>query len=171
LLRRAIIFAAMLLVAGPAMSQTLWGPTKHGMTVDQVRAVVPDATAPTTPDSLHSGSVELLRVPSLEIANTEFRVSMFFDHARRLTDVHVSPAQKLSAHSPELARDSLLTVLRSKYGPELSNNAKRGNVMTMRRADWSVAGTSITLLQVSIGNTGSLTVSYSVRIGADAKKL
>jgi hypothetical protein len=170
MLRRAIIFAATLLVAVPAMAQALWGPTRYGMTVDQVRAVVPAAMTPTAPDKLKDGIPELLRLPSLEVAHHEFKVGFFFDGAR-LTHVHMSPVQKLSAHQTELLRDSLLTALRSKYGAELTNNTKRGTVMTIREADWSVAGTTISLTQIAIGETGILTVAYSVRVATDAKKL
>lgn len=157
---------------GVAAQQTLWQKASYGMSVDQVRAVVPNATLLSlqSNDHLNDGSVGLLKLNNLEIVNNKFTAIFYFTD-KKLTQVTLTLNGQ---HSFDSAMDvfySLAEIFRIKYGRELSLKIKKG-LVNMANANWFFNGTNINLIVMGVGNNDALlNINYQVRLSKEADKL
>src|SRR5688572_3118734 len=112
----AVVF--FLLVTPTVIAQPLWGGTEYGMSVEQVKIVVPEAIAPAKSETLRNGAVELLRLEGLEIVGKQFSARFFFLQDK-LNQVTLSLARETADfNSVVLTFDSVTEALRAKYGRE-----------------------------------------------------
>jgi hypothetical protein len=170
LILRNIFFAIFIFIYGVAQAQTLWGGTRYGMTVNQVKSVVRNTSSPINPDELSDGAQELLRVNNIKIVNKSFNGSFFFKSGK-LTQVTLSIEQIDDFNDAILVFDSLTEVLRSKYGNEVSREIKRGPVNSAG-ATWMAGRTNLVVSAFGIaGNPSSIDVVYQLRIAQEADKL
>ncbi len=171
---RKLFFLALVLSAvsapAPTHAQVLWGGTEYGMSLAQVKAIVPTATRPEKATELGTGAVEQLRLDDVEIANENFTASFYFI-SDKLTQVMLSLGKGRTFHHALLVYKSLSDALRAKYGREIANDIKRG-LLNQASATWIVGRTNIDLLALSVGeNDAVLNINYQVRVARDAEKL
>lgn len=122
------ILACGILLSQDALAQsTLWQRTTVGMTVGEVQAVVP-GTRPLKPDSSElrasSGSVRLLAIDKIEIANRPF-AGYFYFRDGKLDEVAF---HLLNAGVPTSDRSTYLQLvnsLRNQHGPESGMSSDR----------------------------------------------
>lgn len=168
-LAMVLAIAAFVSAASCSSAQSLWQGTTYGMSVAQVKAVVPGATQPARPDSLGDGAAELLHIPELIIANARFRASFFFK-AGCLEQVTLSLEDGHTFYEAMLLFDAVVDLLRSKYGPELSRKDTR-DVIKASEATWMAGSTNIRLLALDIRSGAVLNVNYQASMAKDMEKL
>lgn len=161
---------ALLALPPLASAQSLWSGTEYGMSVDQVKSVVPNVTTPSSPSRLGDGAQELLRLENVEIVNKRFAASFYFITGK-LTQVTLSLEKGHTFHGALLVFDSLTEALRAKYGREINRDIKRG-VLNRATATWMAGRTNINVLVMSVGEDDALlNINYQVRVAQDADKL
>lgn len=151
-------------------AQALWNGTTYGMTIAEVQAAIPNVISPAKATKLNDGSVELLRLESVDIVGKTFGAHFYFQ-ADRLVQVTLKLAGQFTFHTGYLVFDSLTEALRARYGAEINRQVSRD---TLNKADatWISGRTNISMLLLSVGNTPAyLNVNYQVRISKDADKL
>ena len=129
----------------------------------------PNASKPTEPETLKGGASSDLALNNYEIAGDQYQVCFYFK-AAKLVQV------MLSSKSPSRPQfDSVVELLRSKYGQELGSGKPQcepGEMMTKCEADWSLkTGTNVGVFFMDIGGSGVLNIYYQTRIASDASKL
>ena len=164
MIHRIVIFT-LSLTSTPALAATpLFQNTQSGMTVEQVLAAQPIANAVNLPGSGFGPSAPCLaKIEKYEIGGANYEVCFIFQ------------GSKLSHVRVELNRDpsrfdymSVLTLLRSRYGPELSEGANELG----RKAEWLTKdGTNIALHFHNSSLIQGLNISYSDGAKAGADKL
>jgi hypothetical protein len=171
LIAYSFVICSILITAPTLYAQTLWHDTAYGMSVDDVKKVVPKAAPPATnPEHLADGSEELLRLEGIELVNQEFRASFFFK-AKRLTQVTLSLQKDHTFDDALRVFNTLTEALRTKYGPEISRQTHRGMLNTAQ-AEWVSGRTNVNLIALSVGeNDANLNVNYQVRLAKEADKL
>lgn len=155
-----------------ASAQSLWSQTEYGMTVEQVKSVIPNAITPETPGDLYGGAKELLRLENVEIVNRDFIVHFYF-LGGKLTQVTLSLRKGYDRESVKLTVDSLNEVLRAKYGREINEDINRG-ALPSRSTTWMSGRTNITVYSStsdSDRNYYLLNIIYQVRLAREADKL
>jgi hypothetical protein len=115
----SITLLIILLLASSVRGQSLWNGTEYGMTIEKVKAVVPNAIRPLKPSHLHDGSEELLRLENVTLVNEHFSASFFFN-AGKLTQVTLSLKNGHNYHSAMLVFDSLAEALGQALGSGLA---------------------------------------------------
>jgi hypothetical protein len=166
------LIAFILIVVSPcAMAQTLWGGTVYGMSLEQVKAAVPNAKSPNgKPGTLKGGAQEQLRVEDIEIVNQKFAASFYFLDGK-LTQVTLSLSKPRSFEQTLLVFDRLTEALRAKYGQELNRQIRRGD-LNIAKATWLAGRTNISVVALSVGrNNASLNIAYQVRVAREGDKL
>jgi hypothetical protein len=155
-----------------ARAQVLWQGTEYGMTVAQVKVVVPGATTPEKGSAITGGAVELLRLSNIEVVRKPFDAKFFFKD-ERLVQVSLTLNEKLPFDSARtLAYDGLLEALRAKYGQELTSKNDKIGVLKSMDASWMSGRTNINLMLMGVADSPAvLNVNYQVRIAKDADKL
>jgi len=83
------------------------------MTLEQAKAVVPNAIRPLKPSHLADGSEELLRLEDVTLMKKHFYASFYFNDGK-LTQVTLSLKKGHNFHSVMLVFDSLVQALPSK---------------------------------------------------------
>lgn len=168
---RVPFMLALLVMAPVCAAQVLWGATEYGMSVEQVKTVLPAAIATEKGSTLKGGAVELLRVENIELASRPFVAKLFFQGGN-LSQVTLSPAQQESFTAALSVFNSLADALTSKYGAALSREVIR-QPLNQGKATWISGRTNITLYVLAINDQGPavLTISYQVRVAGDADKL
>ena len=159
-----------LVVVAPVNAQSLWGGTEYGMSLEQVRTAIPNATPPSQADHLADGSQELLRLENVEIVRTTFSAKFFFKTGK-LSQVTLTWKKGQTFWSAMLVYKELMEALRAKYGAEITRDVQRG-VLNMATATWLSGRTNINLFAASVGEDDAvLNVNYQVRVARDADKL
>ena len=138
-LRLLLIVLCVILTGSISFAQSFWGATQHGMSEPEVRAVVPDATPPSDPATLHSGALELLRLNRVELAQETF-AGRFYFLAGKLHQVTLS-LEGATRERMSGAFDSVAKELRAKYGREMSISTS--DVNGDRKATWMSKNTRI----------------------------
>ncbi|MHA3097748.1 hypothetical protein [Acinetobacter brisouii] len=115
---QAIGFILCLVISTSAFSQIVWQKAAKGMTVSQVKKVVPNAEAfiPTEGKTLGDGAVPLLELKNYEIKGIKFNALFFFKDSR-LIQVTLTP---ISSENHRVAYTLIVETLRSKYGKEVN---------------------------------------------------
>lgn len=130
-----LIALLVILAPSPGTAQTFWNGTTYGMSVAQVKSKVPKASPPSSnPSHLKDGSVELLRLDGINLANDTFTASFYFQ-AQKLSQVTLSLDKGRSFQSAMLVFDSISDALRAKYGRELDRRVTRG-VLSQAESQW-----------------------------------
>lgn len=170
--RWGIIRVSMcLLLCWHASAQTLWQDTAYGMSVEEVRAVVPGAVSPTNPNSLQDGAEELLRLESFELVGEAFKGEFFFKDDK-LVQVSFYLPEGYSANAGRRIFDSLTSALRAKYGQELSREVEENPGGRKAEATWLWGQTNIGLSLFSAGaDFVLLKLEYQVKLVREADKL
>jgi hypothetical protein len=163
--------ALLLMSCSGAIAQELWRKTEYGMTVEQVRKVIPESASPaSSPSYLGTGATELLRIEDYAVGEFEFTVSFYFQEGR-LEQVTLG-REETSWHSAKMTFDRLTTFLRAKYGTEISSTVSSEGILNMDTKDWLSAGTNIGLLAMAVAdNPATLNINYQVRVAKAAEKL
>jgi hypothetical protein len=166
-----LVTVFVLLFSSLSSAQTLWRGTKYGMSVQQVRTIVPEAAPPSEPDRLHNGAQELLRVESFELVNEKFSGGFYF-LSGKLTQVTLSLARGNNYSTGLTAFNKLVEALRSKYGKEDNRKGSDDLFMKSMNAQWLSGRTNIELTLISTSeDRATLNVAYQVRVGKEAEKL
>lgn len=148
--------------ASPASSQELWQNVRVGMSAEEVSRAQPDARPPAKPDTLKGGAVCALQLAAIAIDGHDYRACFFFLD-QRLVQVMLSALGEPS--EPQFR--SIVTLLRSKYGPELSLE----RTALGYGADWMTpngVNVSVTFMN-RYGNL--LNINYQVRMASEREKL
>lgn len=146
---------------GPA----LWREAYYGMTVGDILAAFPAAREPTEQSNLHDGASAALELPDIALAGDRYNALFYFRNAR-LTQV------TLACQDPATiaAGKELLTLLRARYGPEISLSLPDdGAFMLMLQAEW-LTGNGMNVCLACIEGV-ALNVNYQMRVYAEASKL
>jgi hypothetical protein len=171
---RLVILLALLATATIATAQSLWNGTEYGMSVDQVKAAIPDATVPTEPGRLADGAEALLAVEDVEIVGKKFTASIFFITGK-LTQVTLSLKGRHTFQSAMSVLKSLAEPLRLKYGQEISRDVtseERSNALNRASVTWMAGRTNINVFVLSFGKDDALlNINYQTRIARDSDKL
>lgn len=165
-----LLLLALLVVGGPAVAQELWQGTKYGMTVAEVRAIIPNAVpAGEKPNRFASGEVEQLRIDDLTIVGTSHEVEFFFkDGGLRI--VALNPNKKMDRRQADALYEELLPPLRAKYG--MGVEAIERDPLYIRKSTWQLGRTSVQLRIISVApSDGGLSVTYSTKVAAESEKL
>lgn len=155
----AIVAATMPLAAN---AQTLWQNVSVGMNAHQVAEAQPSAIYDPKPSRLGNGATCDLKIPSLDIDSAPYRVCFFFKDAK-LAQVTLNA---LGEPSDSQFR-SVVTLLRAKYGKELSNEA---NALGFE-ANW-LTPEGVNISVIFFNSYGKLlNINYQVRIASESGKL
>jgi hypothetical protein len=155
-----------LFVTSPANAQWLWGVIKYGMSLEQVKTLVPNGTPASEPDYLADGSQELLRLENVKIVNTNFSAKFYFKTGK-LSQVTLEWETGQTFESALLVFNSLTEAFRTKYGSEISREVKRDRA----EVTWVSGQTNINVIAISGGETNAiLNVNYQLRVARDADK-
>jgi hypothetical protein len=171
----AIYFIAasslLLIHCNVAAAQELWRGAEYGMTVEQVRKVVPEAVTPASePSLLGDGSVELLRIDGYKVGAFEFDVSFSFKDGR-LEHIALKREEK-SWFSGKLVFEELTTLLRAKYGAEISSKDNSVGILKLQIREWLSGRTDIGLVALATDDgPATIGINYQVRIAKAADKL
>ena len=135
-MNRLLIFLAVFIsLMVPAHAQELWANTRAGMSVDEVRKVLPDAMPPTAPATSPSERDVLLTIPRTNFADQSYRVAFFF-RDEKLDKVVLNFIGKKSFDDLLPAYNSVVDVLRADYGKEVSHRTERSNTIKNEEHTW-----------------------------------
>lgn len=169
---RLLLALALACTSAASAAAPLWQNTESGMSVADVAKAQPQARPPSKVDTVHGGGKCELAIESFEISANRFKVCFYFRDGR-LTQV------MLNSDGGSMARfETMLDLLRAKYGPELgatSPRCKPDRFMTLCEADWLLkSGTNVSLLYLKVGTSDTdpvLNINYQTRMAAEASKL
>jgi hypothetical protein len=148
---KLLLIAALTLCAFSAQAQSLWGKTKVGMTVEQVKAAYPGAYDPPGDDKLGSGALELLVVEGVQLADTKFKARFFFADGK-LSNVLLGLDQEFAnVGSGWAVYDTIKNALSSKYGNPTDVENKSDSFTKKMSADWVSGPLSVSVLYMAIG--------------------
>lgn len=166
---RSLFVLTLLAPAVGAAAQPLWNGTEYGMSLQQVKAVVPQASAPVKPSRLYDGSQELLRLEDVELAGNKFAARFYFKDGR-LVQVTLSLQEERKFDRVLPVFDALTEAYRAKYGPETTFEVQRAK-LDRAYAEWNKDGTSINILSMGVGEYDAmLNINYQVQVEADRAK-
>lgn len=145
-----------------ASAQVLWQNVSVGMGKDEVARAQPSAVVDPKPDHLGDGASCDLKIPSLEIASNPYKVCFFFKGSK-LVQVTLNALGEPS----EAQYRSITTLLRAKYGQELSSGT---NALGFE-ANW-LAPDGVNISVIFFNKYGALlNINYQVRIVSESGKL
>jgi hypothetical protein len=192
LIRHSVVLVLLLVFSSLCFGQTLWQGTTYGMTVEQVRAVIPKVSrydsAKAEKEKFPDGMIELLRLENVELVNNLFTARFYFLRGR-LAQVMLSLKDKGLSSSESLSLfDSLAEILRLKYGKEFKhqnsiddkfvNQSGQRKVSNRATTTWIVKRTNIELFLYGIADEDDpssqltiLTLVYQGRVAREADKL
>ena len=162
LVHLSVCLIACALASGTAAAQTLWQNVSVGMSIADVQAAQPSATTPTTASTLKSGAKCSLQIPTFEISGNAYEICFYF-LGEKLTQVMMSDES-----SPTHGQyTSLITLLRAKYGTELSS----GKNAIGYEAEWTTGeGVNISVLYID-QLMKLINIVYQTRVADESKKL
>ena len=153
----------ILLFASNVRGQALWNGTEYGMTLEQAKALVPDAVHPLKPKQRSDGAEELLRLDDLTLVSKRFSASFFFSDGK-LKEVSLSLEERHDFECAMRVFDSLVEDFRAKYGREIIRQTMKGTFSNTANATWLSGQTNITVFATSVGeNDATLNINYQVR--------
>ena len=120
-----------------------WTTAQWGMTEDQVQANFPDAQKGML------SSVHILTLHGFKIESVEYSVLFGFE-AGKLTIVRLTQEPSSSPQvTAQIARDTLLSGLRNKYGKEAASDETPRDHSVIREYHWAFPKTTIALFWIS----------------------
>ena len=142
--------------------QELWRGTSVGMTVEQVKAIIPDAVTPGDPSKLAGGATEALRLPGVEVAKIPFDAAFYFkDGGLRQVSLAVSDRSFKDSLERFTAVRKHLT---DEYGKEDSARSNSGTV-NIEEAEWVRGDRKIVLLLMGVLTNAVLFIHYQAEPG------
>jgi hypothetical protein len=167
----SIFLAFLFLLTSSVGAQSLWNGTKYGMSVKQVKVIFPDAVSPLKPESMDCCGKALLALNDFTLVDKQFSVSFFFK-ADALQLVQLSLVKANNYSNSKSVFDSLVEVLRSKYGKEIKYDDSKSSYGNIIQATWMSGRTNISLSLVSVGkDLAYVNVSYGASVAKEADKL
>jgi hypothetical protein len=151
--------AALLL----SQQKVLWHVTEPGMTLPDVRAVLPDAVPPAQPKSLDNGLSLGLVVPKASNLDRAFDAELYFDE-RGLQQVLLLPTRLLAAPAAMMEFDELRQAASRRYGRELPGTTTP-SAEVPAEARWMAGPVMITLRVEKRGAQAAVVMSYSAAKG------
>ena len=151
--------AALLL----SQQKVLWHVTEPGMTLPDVRAVLPDAVPPAQSKSLDNGLSLGLVVPKASNLDRAFDAELYFDD-RGLQQVLLLPTRLLAAPAAMMEFDELRQAASRRYGRELPGTATP-SADVPAEARWRAGPVMITLRVERHGAQAAVVMSYSAAAG------
>ncbi|MFA7287210.1 MAG: hypothetical protein WC052_06110 [Patescibacteria group bacterium] len=146
----------------------LWRGSKVGMSIAQVKALFPNAHAPTSePDKIADWKEGLLVLDDIELVNNKFKATFFFDKKKKLSVVFVDLDESVIDYLALTIFNSLYDVLRLKYGHEFTNEESNNYDMFDKTVTWVSGRTHIKLFT----NKEVVRVIYDERLANEADKL
>ncbi|MFG5775639.1 hypothetical protein ACFIQF_01050 [Comamonas sp. J-3] len=132
----------------------LWTDLKAGMTVGEVKRLVPQAQTGNS-DTLRNGAKALLTVAPVSVVGLDFSPNFFFlgDKFHR---VNFSGPMGNDNASNKRAFDKLVDTLRQRYGSPATHEVKDTPAGLSARADWQIAAGEVWLVVVPVGPQRSL---------------
>jgi hypothetical protein len=157
-----VIFAC---IAALLLSQqkVLWHVTEPGMTLPDVRAVLPDAVPPAQPKSLDNGLALGLVVPKVSNLERAFDAELYFDD-RGLQQVLLLPTRLLAAPAAMMEFDELRQAASRRYGRELPATGTPSAAVPAE-ARWMAGPVMITLRIEQRGTQAAVVMSYAAAKG------
>ncbi len=166
---RSLFVLTLLAPAAALAAQPLWNGTEYGMSLEQVKAVVPQASAPVKPSRLYDGSQELLRLEDVELAGSKFAARFYFKDGK-LAQVTLSLQEERKFDRVIPVFDALTEAYRAKYGPEITRQIQRAK-LDRAYAEWNKDGTTINILSMGVGeHDAMLNINYQVRVVTEPDK-
>lgn len=156
----ATCIAALLLLSQP---KVLWGVTEPGMTLSDVRAVLPGAVPPPQPRSLDNGLSLGLVASKVSNLDRAFNAELYFgDHG--LQQVMLIPTRLLTPSAAMIEFDELRRAASLRYGRELASTGTRSAGMPAE-AHWSAGPVTVTLRIEQRGEFAAVLMSYAAAAG------
>lgn len=167
-----IVVLFVLATPGIAVAQALWGPTKVGMSPEEVVSAVKGAKRVAEGTHISKGGVELVRATNFKLVDANWTQRFYFRDGG-LIQVTFSLDGEFSFSAATSIFKSLVEVLRARYGPELAMEVNEGGLLKTASADWIDGRTNIGLLAMAVGSSedAMLNLVYQNRIAAEADKL
>jgi len=147
------------------LKPALWQNLFVGMSMDEVRSARPDTSWFELPQTLANGAKAFLVIPRFDLSGHLYTVKLFF-----LDNALVQVTLSAEGNSTTIAAYDLLTVLRAKYGPELSlSEPGIDDLLPMLKAEWLV-GNGVNVCLVCFQGV-CLNIVYQVRMADEMTKL
>jgi hypothetical protein len=155
-----VAFIAALLLS---QKKVLWHVTSPGMTVSDVRAVLPEAVPPPQPKTLGNGLSLGLVVPKASNLERAFNAELYFDE-RGLQQVLLLPTRLLTPSAAMSEFEELRVVASRRYGRELAASGPRAADMPAE-AQWKAGPVTVTLRVERWGELAAVMMSYAAAGG------
>lgn len=146
--------AALLL----SQQKVLWHVTEPGMTLADVRAVLPDAVPPAQPRWLGNGLTLGLVAPNVSNLDRAFNAELYFDDDG-LQQVTLHPTRLLSAPAAMMEFDELRQAASRRYGREL-HGVPTPSADVLAEARWRAGPVTIMLRVERRGALAAITMTY-----------
>ena len=153
-----------------SQAQALWSTTRSGMSLEDVRKVVPGTHAPSNPERFGDGTREYLRLDNVEVVGHPFSAHFYFKEGK-LSQVTLGMKGKNSFTTTQEVFKLLSEPLRVKYGQEISHEEK-SYPFPMAQATWMSGRTNINVVTLAVNPRDALlNINYQTRLAADVDKL
>jgi hypothetical protein len=146
-----------------SQQKVLWHVTEPGMSLPEVRAVLPSATPPPQPKSLDNGLSLGLVVPRVSNLDRAFDAELYFDDAG-LQQVLLLPTRLLATSSAMMEFDELRQAASRRYGRELPTT-ETPSADVPAEARWLAGPVMITLRVEKRGAHAAVVMSYAPASG------
>jgi len=138
--------------------KVLWHVTEPGMTLPDVRAVLPDAVPPVQPKRLGNGLSLGLVAPNVSNLDRAFHAELYFDDDG-LQQVLLLPTRLLTVPDAMSEFDELRQAASRRYGRELPGiSPPSANVVAEAR--WMAGSVTVTLRVEKRGALAAITMAY-----------
>ena len=146
--------AALLL----SQQKVLWHVTEPGMTLADVRAVLPDAAPPAQPRRLDNGLSLGLVAPGVSNLDRAFDAELYFDD-NGLRQVLLQPTRLLAEPAALREFDELRQAAARRYGQELPGISTQSSEV-LAEARWRAGPVTVMLRVEKRGAFAAVTMSY-----------
>ncbi|MGB3430052.1 MAG: hypothetical protein WBA53_17955 [Burkholderiaceae bacterium] len=152
-------FAALLL----SQQKVLWDVTEPGMTLSDVRAVLPGAVPPPQPKSLDNGLSLGLVASKVSNLDRAFNAELYFDD-HGLQQVLLLPTRLLTPTAAMIEFDELRQAASLRYGRELAGTGTRSAGIPAE-AHWRAGPVMVTLRIEQRDEFAAVLMSYAAARG------
>lgn len=155
-----VLFVACIAALMLSQQRVLWHVTEPGMTLADVRVVLPGAVPPPEPKSLDNGLSLGLVVPKVSNLDRAFNAELYFDE-RGLQQVLLLPTRLLAPSAAMIEFDELRQAASRRYGREIGATGTRSTDVPAE-AQWRAGLVRITLRVEQRGEYAAVMMSYAV---------
>lgn len=154
-----VVVVACIAALLQSQQKVLWHVTEPGMTLPDVRAVLPDAVPPPQPKSLDNGLLLGLVVPKVSNLDRAFNAELYFDE-RGLQQVLLLPTRLLVPSAAMTEFDALRQAASRRYGREIAG-AGTLSADVPAEAHWRAGPVTVTLRVERRGEYAAVMMSYA----------